>query len=170
MDAMFDIDVKDMCWITEGDDPYDLCAHGNMTATIGNEKFEFSGTVSSTAIYLLKTLTENHLIGEDNQMMPCCGHFLIANDRLDDVRILGCPNGIDWSVIHENDSTIKIITESGKETLVNLDEYRKIVYKFADKVELFYKSCSDKILPADALDRDGYIAFWNEWKRRRFNM
>ena len=56
---MFNIDVSNMYWITEGDDPNDLCAHGDMVAIIGDEKFEFSGTASSTAIYLLKTLEKS---------------------------------------------------------------------------------------------------------------
>lgn len=69
---MFDIDVSDMNWIREGDDPENLCAHGDMIATIGDEIFKFSGTVSATAIYLLKTLTENRTFENENQMMPCC--------------------------------------------------------------------------------------------------
>ena len=28
--GMFQIDVSNMCWITDGDDPNDLCAHGDM--------------------------------------------------------------------------------------------------------------------------------------------
>ena len=43
-------------------------------------------------------------------MLPCCGHFLIANEELDNVVILGCPNGIDWAIKH-NDDTIDIELE-----------------------------------------------------------
>ena len=34
------------------------------------EKFHIDATVSATALYLLKTLTEEHIIYEDNQMLP----------------------------------------------------------------------------------------------------
>lgn len=38
----------------------------------------------------------------------------------------------------------------------------------ADAVEDFYLNSSPKqIAPENALDRDGYTAFWNEWRRRR---
>ena len=62
-------------------------------------------------------------------MLPCCGHFIIANEALDEVTISGCENGIDWSVIHKDNMVI---------------------------LEL-----------EDEFDRDGYVAFWNEWHRRR---
>ena len=39
---------------------------------------------------------------------------MLANDDLGSVYIYGCPNGLDWSVIHEN-GRIKLVTESGKE-------------------------------------------------------
>ena len=165
---MFNIDVFNMSWITDGDDPDDLCVHGDMVAVIGNEKFEFNGTVSSTALYLLKTLTENHLIGEENQMMPCCGHCLIANETLDTVQIMGCDNGVDWEVTHINDK-IKIKTETENEVLINFDEYKNAVFYFADKVEAFYKNSLNKNLPDDEFDKNGYIAFWNEWNRRRYS-
>lgn len=34
------------------------------------EKFHIDATVSATALYLLTTLTEEHIIYEDNQMLP----------------------------------------------------------------------------------------------------
>lgn len=165
---MFAIDVDHLSWINDNaDDAQDLCAHGHATAYIGNEKFEYDATVSATALLLLKSLSENHIMDVEEQMMPCCGFSIYARDNiLDTVDIIGCPNGIDWSVIHEGND-IKIVTASGKETIVEKAEYQQIVFNFADKVEAFYKRCSAKILPEDAIDRDGYIAFWNEWHRRR---
>ena len=164
---MFNIDVSNMYWITEGDDPNDLCAHGDMVAIIGDEKFEFSGTVSATAIYLLKTLTENRTFEDENQMMPCCGHFYIANDTLDNVIILGCNRGVDWETTHV-DNGVKIKTENEKEVFVPYEEYKRVVFNFCDKVEAFYKSCLKKNIPDDEFERNGYIAFWNEWNRRRY--
>lgn len=168
---MFKIDVKDMCWIGgKTDDPHDLCAHGYVTACIGDEQFEFKGTVSATALRLLKTLTENHSLGKSGeQMIPCCGHFIIPNDTADSVEICGCDKGVDWSVVHNNDETVTLITEDGNETTICFDDYEKAVFDFADKVEGFYKSCTPKIAPTDDFDKDGYIAFWTEWYRRRYS-
>ena len=71
----FSIDAKDFEWIDGSrNDPEDLCLHGYATAIIGNQKLEYWVTVSATALYLLKSLTENHLIDEDIiQMLPYCG-------------------------------------------------------------------------------------------------
>ena len=100
-------------------------------------------------------------------MLPCCGHAIwLKNDNTKDVFIMGCCNGIDWSVIHENDK-VKLITERGNETIISIDEYKKEVYNFVDLIEDFYKKCKPKILPKDKFDRDSYIAFWDEWHRRR---
>lgn len=165
----FSIDAKDFEWIDGSrDDPEDLCLHGHATAIIGNQKLEYWVTVSATALYLLKSLTENHLINEDIiQMMPCCGHFMIPNKDLSEVVISGCGHGIDWSVIHEDDDTVKIILEDGTEEKIAMADYKAEVFRFADKIEAYYQSCSPKIIPEDQFERDGYTAFWNEWHRRR---
>ncbi|MCI6737350.1 MAG: hypothetical protein MR593_04425 [Intestinibacter sp.] len=55
----------------------------------------------------------------------------------------------------------------GGETLIDIDEYTKVVFDFADKIEVFYKSCKEKVLPDDDFDREGYIKFWREWNNRR---
>lgn len=163
----FWIDAVNFTWINgEADDPEDLCLHGDATAVIGDETFTYRCTVSATALYLLKTLTQDHFIGKDNQMLPCCGFFLMPNEALTEVTILGCPNGIDWSVIHEGDA-VKLVTESGTETLVPIKDYACAVFGFADKIEAYYRSCAPKLPCEDEQDRDGYTAFWNEWHRRR---
>ena len=102
-------------------------------------------------------------------MIPCCGFFMIANESLSRVDICGCPNGIDWSVLHEKDNVI-LLTESGKRSVISIEEYRKNVFMFADLIESFYKSSEDKKLPEDEFDRNGYIAFWNEWKTLRYEI
>lgn len=38
-------------------------------------------------------------------MLPCCGFFYIPNEKLDNATILGCPNGIDWS-IHDGKTVV----------------------------------------------------------------
>ena len=165
---MFHIDVTEFSWIDgPEDDPKDLCLHGKVTAYIGDEILEDHGTVSATALYLLRTLTENHKTGQMMQMIPCCGHFMVANDDLTEVYVDGCPNGTDWLVEHVSGG-VKITTENGKETFIPMDAYRAEVFRFADKVEAFYNSCSPKE-PYDDFTQKGYTAFWNEWHRRRSN-
>ena len=164
----FSIYADNLTWINDNkDDPEDLCLHGHAVVMIGNQKLEYEATVSATALYLLKTLTEDHVIFEDNQMLPCCGHFMIPNEELDTVKIIGCPNGIDWSVIHNSDDSVTLELEDGTKEIVAITDYEKQVYCFADKIENFYLSCSPKVMPKDPFDKNGYIAFWNEWHRRR---
>lgn len=163
----FSINATDLHWIDGSkDDPQDFCLHGKAIVIIGERKIEYNCTVSATALYLLKTITENHIINEDNQMLPCCGHFIIANEALDEVTISGCENGIDWSVIHKDNMVILEIEDGTKESIL-LEKYKLEVYRFADMIEEFYNSCTPKELPEDEFDRDGYVAFWNEWHRRR---
>lgn len=165
--AKFLIDATELYWIGgSADDPEDLCLHGHAIAYVGEEKLEDDCTVSATALYLLKTLTEDHIIYEDNQMPPCCGHFYVPDAKLENVTISGCGNGIDWTVRHSGKNVI-LTLENGTEETIQLEEYRQEVYRFVDKIEEYYKSCSPKKIPEDSFRRDGYVAFWNEWHRRR---
>lgn len=164
---MFRIEIVSKYWINNStDDPEDRCLHGDVKALVGEETFETSCTISAMALRLLKTLNEDHNIPNcEEQMLPCCGFFIIPNETLDNVVVTGCPNGIDWIVKHEN-GKIKIQTQGGKETMISFEEYKKEVFRIADEVEDYYNSCNPKIIE-DEFDKDGYIAFWNEWHRRR---
>ena len=167
---MFSISVSNLHWMERIDPAEDLCLHGNAKAIIGHEVLEYdNATVSSTALYLLKSLKEDHKIYESNQMLPCCGFFMIANEELSKVDICGCPNGVDWSVLHENGNVV-LVTEAGERTEILFDEYKTTVFAFADQVEAFYNAAADKKLPEDEFDRNGYIAFWNEWKAIRYGI
>jgi hypothetical protein len=165
----FEIYAENFYWLCsdDKDNPDDLCLHGDMIAVIGDEKLEYNGCVSAAGLYFLRTLTENHIINSDQPIFPCCGHHLYAvNEELDTVDIGGCPNGVDFSVIHESDN-VKITTKSGNEICVNFNEYENKINAFADSVESYYEKCLPKYLSkCDTIERNGYIAFWNEWKRR----
>ncbi|MGG7142632.1 hypothetical protein ACQPVP_04125 [Clostridium nigeriense] len=64
---MFKIDVENLCWIDgTTDNLEDICLHGETTVKIGDEIFKYNATVSATALYLLKTLTENHIMHTEN--------------------------------------------------------------------------------------------------------
>ena len=165
--GIFKIKADRFEWIGGAkDDPQDRCLHGHVTVQFGETVIEDCGTVSATALYLLKTLSEDKLMQPyDIQMIPCCGHFLIANQDLTEVQISGCDNGTDWSTIHEGDC-VRFILPSGQEEVVSLREYQYEVLAFADSVKRFYDACTPKEIPTDPFDRNGYMAFWNEWKRR----
>ncbi len=168
--GQFVIDILDLYWINgDKDDPEDLCLHGDVYVKIGEEIIadNYSCTVSSTAIYLLKSLQEDHKPDESaNQMLPCCGFFIIPHDSEDTVEITGCPNGIDWSVLHI-ENYIKLVTEKGTKINIEPNVYRDVVFNFVDKIQEFYSKCQEKKLPTDDFDYRGYTKFWREWSNRR---
>lgn len=165
----FSICADNLAWIDGSkDNPEDLCLHGYAVVTIGNRKLEYDeATVSATALYLLRTLTEDHVMSQDNHMLPCCGHFMIPDEEPDSVTIFGCVYGVDWSVMHNDDGSVTLELEDGTKEKVAIEDYKDEVYRFADAIEDFYLSCSPKNLPEDIDNKNGYIAFWNEWHRRR---
>jgi len=166
---MFSIDATDLHWMDGVPAKEDRCLHGHATARIGTETFQYDATVSATALYLLKSLKKDHKIYESNQMLPCCGFFMIANEDLSSVDICGCPNGIDWSVLHEGD-TVVLVTAAGNTVRIPWEDYRATVFAFADKIEAFYKKSEPKAIPHDAFEEDGYQAFWNEWRAIRYGI
>ena len=165
---MFKINVTNLTWVNgAADDPQDLCAHGHAVIHIGGEVLEYDAAVSASALYLLRSLTENHRIEQGEQFLPCCGFAMYAkDDKLNAVDIIGCANGVDWSAIH-NGNKIKLTTKEGVKTIVSLENYQREVFRFADEVEEFYHACTEKQLPDNRADREGYLAFWGEWRRRR---
>lgn len=163
----FSLDAGAFCWINgETDDPEDLCLHGHAVARIAGETVEFDCAVSAAALYLLKSLTEDHLLGQGEQFFPCCGFFCIADEAGESVEIVGCDNGADWTVLHEGEN-VRLILPDGREQTLPLSAYREQVFRFADKVEAHYAASAPKVLPEDEFDRRGFLAFWREWRRRR---
>ena len=165
--GVFKIKADQLAWIGgAADDPQDRCLHGHVTVQFGDTVLEDHGTVSATALYLLKTLTDNKIMASyDIQMIPCCGHFLIANADLTEVQISGCDTGTDWSTIHEGNA-VRFILPSGQEEVVSLRDYQYEVLDFAIRAKQFYDACTPKELPENEFDRNGHVAFWNEWQRR----
>lgn len=144
----------------------DLCLHGFVKMQIGDAIIKDYGTVSATALCLLRTLEKDKIMSDEQiQMIPCCGNTLIANDDLSEVEIIGCDTGTDWSVIHMGDK-VKIVLQSGDEFFIPISEYKSEVFKFADKVETFYKQSKPRQIEGE-FDENGYTAFWNEFKRRK---
>ena len=121
----FHIDATNLHWLEGLDERQDHCLHGHGVAVIGERTLEYDCTVSSTALYLLKSLTEDHIIYEAaNQMLPCCGHFMFPDSSGENVHISGCPNGIDWTVRHIA-GAVELILEDGYTVTVPMADYRR---------------------------------------------
>ena len=164
---MFQIDAYGIGWLdTIRDSRDDPCLHGYAAARIGGRLLAYDATVSATALYLLKTLTEDHLIYEDNQLLPCCGFSVYPDQSGENVVIIGCPNGVDWTVLHEG-SMVRLILEDGTETVISLADYTKEVLRFVESIEAYYRASPAKSEMENELDREGWQLFWEEWHRRR---
>jgi len=168
----FEINIIDIHWLKNIDERNDLCAHGFLYLKIGDEivsnKETGNWTLSSTALSLLRSIDSDYTKGDyANQLLPCCGHFFIADENEQTVIIQGCETGIDWKIIHVDANKIKHVLENGKEITIDKEIYKQIVFDFADKVEQFYIESEPKNIPEDEFDRKGYLTFWKEWKRLR---
>ena len=170
MDTPFDIQILRQHWIKDDgkDDITDLCSHGEVYVRIGSEelssKASGSWTLSSTALYLMRTMFDNYEYGKyASQLIPCCGHLFLADESGEFAIMPGCPNGIDWTIQHLENDQIKHISNSGEEGIINIGDYRKLVLNFVHQVERFYQENQPKKIPLDESDRRGYEAFWMEW-------
>lgn len=161
---LFTIEARDLAWL-EGIEDTDLCLHGLGIAVIGQRTVQYHCTVSATALYLLKSLTEDHILYEDNQMLPCCGHFMIPDEKGENVCISGCPNGEDWTIRHIG-GAVELILPDGYAVTVPMADYRREVLAFVQKIEDFYNA-HPRVLPEDQFQLEGYQAFWREWHRRK---
>lgn len=169
-DKQFDIEILDIHWLENTPEEIDLCAHGQVKVTIGNEIIVDRGekqnhwTLSAMAVHLLRTIENNHnsenLVGE--HLIPCCGHHIDHLENSTKVHIQGCFTGINFWVQHL-DQNIKLTTETNTEIVITKKEYKNEIECFADKVEEFYKTSKPKQIPKDNYDRIGYEMMWNEW-------
>lgn len=168
----FQLELLNIGWMAGMSEAEDFCAHGKVLVRIGSSILSDANTdewtVSAGALYLLRTLTQNHTpkapVGD--QLLPCCGHAMWPDEISNDVFICGCPNGIDWSVQHETDA-VRLTAADGATVLLSKQQYQAKVLAFVDAVEEFYQCSKAKNIPADAEDAEGYALFWREWRRRR---
>lgn len=167
----FQLKIIDLHWISGAkDDPSDLCLHGRVFIKIGDEIIDGENdvwTVSAGAYRMLETLFDNHIPHStpEEHLMPCCGHFMFIDEKTDKLIISGCPNGLEWTVLHESD-TIRLITDSNTQIAMPFEEYKSIVFEFADKIESFYNKCSPKDFDDD-FNRQNFQRFWKDWRKMR---
>ena len=155
------------------DNPTDYCAHGRIRFRIDNtvfvDKGEQSWTVSSAALYLLRTVTNDHSpessVAESNYLIPCCG-FTIHAIPASEYRCVtfGCGAGVDPTVKHRG-SNIEVVW-NGSTEVVSTEEWASAVCRFADEVESFYGRSAPKTRIEDEHDRVGWEIFWAEWSER----
>ncbi|MBE7064656.1 MAG: hypothetical protein E7384_02425 [Ruminococcaceae bacterium] len=158
--------AKDLHFISNSpkEQNYDCCVHGKVVMKIGDISLsdgESDWCVSASAYRFLHSLFENHFLGTDEQLIPCCGHFLLPSEDKTKVTIGSCPNGIDFDVICEKEN-VTIRTQDTHAYTVPFEEYKTAVLSYAKQIEDFYHQNPPRQFEND-FDRDGFSAFCNEW-------
>ncbi|MBK8904811.1 MAG: hypothetical protein IPM53_26765 [Anaerolineaceae bacterium] len=167
---MITLKVHNLNWITE-DEAIDLCAHGSVEFSIGDLNIvspdDGNWCVSAAALYLLRTLSESHTSESpvSEHIFPCCGHSMYWDENSEDCIVFGCPNGINFDVIHEAEH-ILIKTKNEQEATIPFPIWTASVCAFSDQISDFYERSLLK-KPFDEENRKGFEAFQKEWTRRR---
>jgi hypothetical protein len=178
----FQLEIKKLFWRGEPHEhDRDLCLHGNVFVKIGDTVLDCGldegvmegWAVSAGAYRMLKSLYKNHsnhTQDSTNQLLPCCGHFMCFDEK-GELDIGGCNNGVDWSVVRENGNvtlTAKNKNEEHTQVTIPFEEYREIIFKFADEVKAFYDKSEPKF-PQDELEIKTYVRFWEDFSKFRLN-
>lgn len=163
----YELKLTDPYWMGQGEEAReDLCLHGWVKITIGDWKTKVDCTVTAAALFLLRTLEEDWLAGQqENLLFPCCGYGMFFDESAGRVVIVGCPGGQDCTVLHEGDN-VRVIPPEGGEEIVPLTVYRRMVVDFVRDVERIYRESPMKFLGEDAQDRRAWQAFREEWNLR----
>lgn len=170
---MIRVIAHNLTWIQgAADDPMDQCAHGRVEFTVDGhpvvsaESGEW--TLSAAALYLLRSITDDHTsarpISEGNFIFPCCGFNVWECGERYPVMAMGCNSGVDVWLEHQDESIV--LSKDGGSWSVPKNEWRRAVLAFADQIERFYAECSPKANLDVAEDRQGWAAFWREWRTR----
>lgn len=143
---------------------FDYCVHGKVVCILdgvdlSNDVSDWC--VSASAYRFLQSLFKNHVQGAEEHLIPCCGHFLLPSADRTRVTIYGCPNGIDFDVIHENGRVV-VRVQNGSTHTVSFDEYRTAVLAYAKQIEDFYHQNPPRQFQ-DPFDQEGFSAFCQEW-------
>ncbi len=177
---MFHIELQKIHWLESynDEDNLDLCAHGKVRVTIGNEIVADNSSdpddwwsLTAMALHLLRTLEFNHT--SENKVGQCLvpseGHHI--NHLPDEPMVLietvyPIERGVNWWVIHQ-DKQVRLITEANLETVIPFEGYKNQILQFVDKVQTFYEVSKPKTLPEEKYDREAYLKLWKEWNGMR---
>jgi len=77
---------------------------------------------------------------------------------------MGCNQGRNPEVIHRHN---KILVRTEQEQSVSFQDWKESVFAFADEVRGFYDESSPEVVPDPEALREGWTAFWQEWRSRR---
>lgn len=113
------------------------------------------------AYRFLHTLFENHFIGAEDFLIPCCGHTMLPSDDNNSVSIIGCNNGIDFSIIHSQE-IVSVITANHIEYQVSFFDYKNAIISFSKQIISFYEANPPRKTD-NAFDKVGYRAFIAEF-------
>ncbi len=162
----FSLTLTDLHWLTDGEEAtHDCCLHGTVELMLSGTEIRQQATVSAMALFLLRSLTEDRPYPSDeNQLIPCCGFFIIPQEEGEGAYVLGCSNGIDLEIEHR-DGMVYLNLPGVSDALVPYEDYRRVVLSFVEQVEAFYAASEKKTL--DATDREGWMTFQREWNRRK---
>jgi hypothetical protein len=170
---MITLVAHDLCWINDAtEDPQDQCAHGTVEFRVNDTTFvkpeDGQWTVSGAALFLLRTLSHDHTatvrVTDSNFLFPCCANTAWPDDGEFSTLCVGCNTGIDIEITHQ-EGAVRLTSPAGTE-VVSENQWRLAVLGFAEQVLDFYKRCAPKADLDDDHDRQGWTAFWQEWKQR----
>lgn len=143
----------------------DLCLHANVFFKI-NDDILNSGTehvwcVSAGALRLMRSIIQNHYIGGEQHILPCCGHTMIAKSGGTEVDIYGCTNGMDFTILHRG-TQMELISDNEISRFVLFNDFKESIMNFVKEIEIFYQQ-SEARTPIDEFEKTRYQAFWKEW-------
>lgn len=146
----------------------DLCVHGNVYLNINGFvisdiiKEQSDYCVSASALRFLRSLFNGHKSGNEEHLIPCCGHMMVPSQDGKTVEIIGCPNGIDFDITIDVNKVL-INLKDNTELQLDYAEYRNAVLKFAKQVGQFYESSPKRDYFSD-YEKQGFMAFMNEYR------
>jgi len=150
----------------------DRCAHGDVVFSVGTTAFGQNHlsdiTVSAAALFLLRTLRDDHTsqapVTHGNQLFPCCGFNVYPADGRFPALIDGCPRGFDLDVVH-SDGFVTLRDRGGTAAVVAEAEWAAAVLGFVASVRAFHDQSQRRVAVSER-DDDGWPAFWREWDDR----
>ncbi|CAN5148409.1 hypothetical protein BH20ACI2_BH20ACI2_25260 [soil metagenome] len=159
-------------WREESNPFEDCCLHGGVYLRIGDvvvsDGNDPDWTVSTAAFNLLKTINQDHTVGEQRPLIPHCGHTMwILETEPDGLYLGGCDIGIDWNIKHkpsvvDHELSENRVVETSSET------WRRSVCEFSDEVYAFFITAWPKVI-GDQDDLKGFELFMNLWRKYRAN-
>ncbi len=157
--------AEDLHFLGETDEEkrYDLCLHGKATLRVNGHTFAdgIECCISASALRFLRSLSSDHKTGEEEFLFPCCANMMIPSDDGKTVTVIGCPNGIDFSVLH-NENFIILVLPGVEQVPIGLSEYKTAVLCYAKTIIDFMQNSPERIFKDD-FEKAGYEAFLTEF-------